>query len=230
VDDTMALRPRRLKVGDVMTREVVTVGRDTEFKEVERRLAQHHVSALPVVDASGDVVGVVSESDLLLKLETTGAGQPTARGWAGRRSKGSASTAEQLMTSPAITVGAGQPLAAAARLMRKHRVQQLPVVSDGRLTGMLSRGDLLTAFLRNDEEIGEDVRRGVLGRIMWLDPDQFRVSVHDGVVDIAGTVERRSDVAVLVDLVRGVEGVIDVRSEVASLLDDRNLRFPPAVA
>jgi CBS domain-containing protein len=229
VDDQAVPRPRRLSVSDVMTREVITVNKDTDFKEIERRLAHHHVSALPVVDMGGDVLGVVSESDLLLKLEAVGTGQVASRGWRSH-GKGSASTAERLMTTPAVTVGTGQPLAAAARLMRKHKVHQLPVVRDGRLAGMLSRGDLLKAFLRSDQELREDVRQGVLSRIMWLDPDDFRVSVSDGVVEIAGSVERRSDVEVLVDLIRGVEGVIDVRADIGYLLDDRNLGLPPAVA
>ncbi len=227
--EQVILRPRRLSVSDVMTQEVVTIEEGTEFREIERRLADHHVSALPVIDVNGGVTGVVSESDLLLKLEAIGTGQMASRTRRGH-GKGSAATAGRLMTSPAVTIGTGQPLAAAARLMRTHRIHQLPVVHDGRLVGMLSRGDLLKAFLRSDEDLRTDICQGVLSRIMWLDPDAFRVLVKDGVVEIAGKVERRSDAEVLVDLVRGIEGVIDVHADIAHLLDDRNVRFPPAVA
>lgn len=62
-------RPTRLKVGEVMTREVVTISPDTPFKHIEQLMHEHNISALPVVDADGGVVGVVSEADLLLRTE-----------------------------------------------------------------------------------------------------------------------------------------------------------------
>jgi CBS domain-containing protein len=214
----------RLAVSDVMTRDAITVGPDADFKQIERLLAQHHVGALPVVDAEGRPLGVVSETDLVLKTEAALAA-PAGIGARARhqRSKAAATTAQGLMTAPPISVEPGERLAGAARLMRQHAVNQLLVVGEGRLLGVVSRGDLLKSFLRADEDIRDDVVQGVIHGIMWLNPVEFEVSVIDGVVDISGVIERRSHVEILIDLIRGVEGVVDVRPAVSYRLDDRNL-------
>ncbi len=133
------------------------------------------------------------------------------------------------MTAPPVGVEPGERLAAAARLMRKHGVNQLLVVSNGRLLGIVSRGDLLKSFLRADEDIRDDVVQGVIGGIMWLNPVEFEVSVHDGLVEISGVIERRSHLETLVDLIRGVEGVVDVRPAVGYRLDDRTLAVSPGL-
>lgn len=207
-----------------MTRDPITVAPDADFKQIERLLAQQQVGALPVVDAEGRPVGVVSETDLVLKTEAA-LGAPAGIGSRARhqRSKAAATTAQGLMTAPPISVEPGERLAAAARLMRQHGVNQLLVVSEGRLLGVVSRGDLLKSFLRADEDIRDDVVQGVIDGIMWLNPVEFEVSVNDGVVDISGVIERRSHVEILVDLVRGVEGVVAIRPAVGYRLDDRNL-------
>jgi CBS domain-containing protein len=214
----------RLAVSDVMTRDAITVAPEADFKQIERLLAQHHVGALPVVDAEGRPVGVVSETDLVLKTEASLAA-PAGIGARARRqrSKAAATTAQGLMTAPPISVEPGERLAAAARLMRQHAVNQLLVVGEGRLLGVVSRGDLLKSFLRADEDIRDDVVQGVIHGIMWLNPIEFEVSVIDGAVDISGVIERRSHVEILIDLIRGVEGVVAVRPAVSYRLDDRNL-------
>ena len=214
----------RLAVSDVMTRDAITVAPEADFKQIERLLAQHHVGALPVVDAEGRPVGVVSETDLVLKTEASLAA-PAGIGARARRqrSKAAATTAQGLMTAPPISVEPGERLAAAARLMRQHAVNQLLVVGEGRLLGVVSRGDLLKSFLRADEDIRDDVVQGVIHGIMWLNPIEFEVSVIDGVVEISGVIERRSHVEILIDLIRGVEGVVAVRPAVSYRLDDRNL-------
>jgi CBS domain-containing protein len=186
---------------------------------------EHHVSALPVVDPDGGVIGVVSEADLLLRTE---AEDPV--GWTHegreRRSKAHAQTAEGLMSSPAFSVEPDTPLAAAARLMRKRNVKRLPVVADGRLVGIVSRADVLKSYLRSDEDIRSDVIEGVVRGSMWLDPSNFDVAVDDGVVLITGQVDRRSDVEILTTLVLGVDGVIDVHPTLTYRFDDRNVTPP----
>jgi CBS domain-containing protein len=228
--DSTVMRPLRLAVSDVMTRDVMCVTPDADFKQIERLLAQHHVSALAVVDAEGRPVGVVSETDLVLKTEA-GQGAPAGLGSRARhqRSKAAATTAQGLMTAPPVSVEPGERLAAAARLMRKHTVNQLLVVSKGRLLGVVSRCDLLKSFLRADEDIRDDVVQGVIGGIMCLNPLEFEVSVHDGLVAISGVIERRSHMEILIDLIRGVEGVVDIRPAVGYRLDDRNLAVSPGV-
>lgn len=208
-----------------MTREVVTITADTPFKHIEQLMNQHHISALPVVDPDGGVIGVVSEADLLLRSE---AEDPVGWTHEGRErgSKAHAQTAEGLMSSPAVSVELDTPLTAAARLMRKRNVKRLPVVADGRLVGILSRADVLKSYLRSDADIRSDVVDGVVHRSMWLDPSTFDVSVDDGVVRIGGEVDRRSDVEILTTLVLGVDGVIDVHPTLTYRFDDRNVAPP----
>jgi CBS domain-containing protein len=220
-------RPTRLKVGDVMSREVVTIVAETPFKRIEQLMHEHNISAIPVVDASGGVVGVVSEADLLLRTE---AEVSELGGWShdarGRRTKAHAQTAAGLMSAPAVSVTADTPLAAAARLMRKRSIKRLPVVEHGKLVGIVSRADVLTSYLRADADIHSDVVEGVVRGTMWLDPSMFEVEVEDGAVRIHGAVDRRSDVEILINLILGVEGVIDVDPALTYGFDDRNITPP----
>ena len=220
-------RPTRLQVGDAMTRDVVTVTVDIPFKQIEQLMDEHHISAIPVVDADRAVVGIVSEADLLLKTE---AGGEEPGGWTSdareRRAKAHAQTAAGLMSSPAVSVAPNVPLAAAARLMRKQSVKRLPVVEDGRLVGIVSRADVLKSYLRTDAEIQSDILEGVIRASMWLDPATFEVEVDDGLVRIHGEVDRRSDVEILTTLILAVEGVIGADPALTFRFDDRDVRPP----
>src|SRR6266571_603091 len=141
----MHIEPQ-VRVKDVMTREVTTVAPATPVKEIARQIAQNRVSALPVVDSEGRVVGVVSEADLLLKEGRIEAGHSSLFEPAGRRAeraKAAGFTAAELMTAPALTVAPEAPLAEAARLMRERGVKRLIVVDErGNLVGIISRGDV----------------------------------------------------------------------------------------
>ena len=226
-DQASTRRPIRLSVEDVMTSDVVTVSLDTPFKQVGELMAEHRISAVPVVDADGAVVGVVSEADLMLKSEAP-EGEPG--GWGResreRRAKTQAQTAERLMSAPAITVEPGSPLAAAARLMRKQGVKRLPVVDGGRLVGILSRADVLKSYLRSDDAIRTDVVEGVIRGSMWMDPATIEVTVEDGLVTMRGEVERRSEVDILGTLALGVEGVVAVEANLTYRFDDRHVIAP----
>ncbi len=220
-------RPTRLTVGDVMTADVVTISTDTPFKHIEQLMNEHHVSALPVLDADGALVGLVSEADLLLRTEASG---DEPGGWTReareRRAKAQAPTAAGLMSSPVVTTTSDQPLAAAARMMRKRNVKRLPVVDGGRLVGIVSRADVLKSYLRTDADIRSDVIDGVVRGSMWLDPSAFDVEVDDGVVRIHGELDRRSDVEILTTLILGVDGVIDVDASLTYRFDDRKVTPP----
>ncbi|CAL9389700.1 Inosine-5'-monophosphate dehydrogenase [Streptomyces sp. enrichment culture] len=200
-------------VGDVMTRSVVSVGRRTAFKEVVRLLRGRRVSAVPVLEGGGRVVGVVSEADLLPEQEFRDS-DPDRRTRSRRLQdlrKAGALTAEELMTSPAVTVGAGVTLADAAGLMARHRVKRLPVVDErGVLEGVVSRADLLEVFLRDDEELAEQVRREVVARLFPGPGSAVWVEVRDGVVRLVGRVRDTSLVPAAARLIRAVEGVVDV--------------------
>ncbi|MFI6985940.1 CBS domain-containing protein [Embleya sp. NPDC050154] len=200
-------------VSDVMTQRVVAVRRDAPFKEIARTLKQWKVSALPVLEDDGRVVGVVSEADLLPKEEFRD-GDPNyyEEGWRlSDPAKAGAVTAEELMSTPAITVRAGVTLAQAARIMAMRRVRRLPVVDDGGvLRGIISRADLLKVFLRSDEDIEEEVRRTVVSYLFPAFSHTIRVHVHEGVVTLRGHIGDASLIPVAVRLVRAVEGVVDI--------------------
>ena len=148
---------RRWLVRDVMTRDVVTVGESTPYKEVVDTLASHAIGAAPVVDHDGRVVGVVSEADLLHTLEFRGPETHTPLLKPGRRrttgTKASADTVKDLMSAPPVIVNPAASLTAATRLMAAEGVKRLPVDGDGRLVGFLSRRDLLRIYLRDDWQI-----------------------------------------------------------------------------
>lgn len=205
-------------VGDVMTRNVVSVTTDTPFKEVVQLLQEHKISAVPVVRGEKDggtyeVVGVVSEADLLPKEEFRN-DDPSRFIQLRRLSdmvKAGAAQAGDLMTAPALTIGADATLSRAARTMARARVKRLPVVdADGRLSGIVSRGDLLKVFLRDDEQIAEEVRGEIVGYLFADATDAVRVEVADGVVTLVGRIADPARVPVATRLVRTVEGVIDV--------------------
>jgi CBS domain-containing protein len=215
-------RPRRRTVAEVMTTDVITVPPSAGYKQIEKLMATHRISAVPVVD-SGRVIGVVSEADLLLKNEERtghGAHWLKSRGRRVERAKAAAVTADKLMTTPVITVDPAMPLGVAARLMHDRRVKRLPVVSQSKLAGIVSRADILKVYLRSDDEIHAEVTEGVVNGLMRLDPSEVAVSVRDGVVFLEGDVGRSSEAEILVGLVQGVEGVVAVTSTLTYRLDD----------
>ncbi|WP_432590352.1 CBS domain-containing protein [Streptomyces sp. HD1123-B1] len=199
-------------VSDVMTRPVVAVGGAASFKEVVRTLAQWHVSAVPVLEGEGRVIGVVSEADLLPKEELRD-GDPDRFERLRRlpdMEKADGVVAEELMSSPAVTVHMDATLAEAARIMAVKGVKRLPVVdAEGMLRGIVSRGDLLKVFLRPEEDIEEEVRRTV---VSYLFPDNsgIHVRVAEGVVTLSGELRDTSLIPVAARLTRAVEGVVDV--------------------
>ncbi|BCY09992.1 CBS domain-containing protein [Actinoplanes sp. L3-i22] len=221
---------RTWKLGDVMTRDVVSVREDATYRELVDLLVERRISAVPVIDDVGRVIGVVSEADLLRKIEHDGDEQPRIferRRRRDERAKASARTAAGLMSIPPVVAPEGMPIAAAARLMETHGVKRLPVTDDrGRLVGIASRGDLLRTHLRTDEEIGTEVRIGVLRTFLIDEADGVTVAVTDGVVDLAGNVDRRSSADLAERLTRKVDGVVEVRSSLGYAFDDRKLDHP----
>lgn len=221
--------PGRRTVGSVMTTDVTTVGPDTPFKAVAVLLATWNISGAPVVDEDGQVLGVVSQGDLLEREAPHGLLEPGSR--QAKRKAGAAFVAD-LMTSPAVTVRAGDDVTIAAKLLERHHFHRLPVVDDeGKLVGVVSRSDLLRVFLRTDREIRDEVREEVLEREMAVDPASLYVSVHNGIVTLNGTVERQSMIPVIVALIRRVDGVVEVRQTLQSPFDDRGVSpVPPGPA
>jgi len=215
------------QVDDVMTTAVVTVPQSAAYREVVDLLVAHRFSAVPVVDDFQRVTGVVSEADLLRKIEYAGEEQPRmfdGRRRRGERVKASARTAADLMSAPPVTVPAGTSLAAAARLMDSEAIKRLPVVDDlGRLIGIVSRGDLLKVHLRPDDDIRADVESGVLRTFLVEDADTVQVTVQDGVVTLTGRVDRLSARDIADRQTRLIAGVVTVVDELEYGYDDRNI-------
>jgi CBS domain-containing protein len=200
-------------VGDVMSRPVVAVLQGAAFKEIVETMNRWQVSALPVLADGNLVVGVVSEADLLPKEEFRDSDPPRME--QARRlddlAKAGATTAEQIMTSPAVTIHADATLAQAARLMAHARVKRLPVVdTEGALQGVVSRSDLLKVFLRPDDELAAEIRREVLDRLFPAFAGEIQVRVVGGVATLSGRIHDSSLVPVVARLVRAVEGIVDV--------------------
>ena len=213
-------------VGDVMTKEVVTVCVSTDFKTCVDLLRAHRISAMPVVQ--GDfVLGIVSEFDLLLKEEGRDAFAHLKRR---QSNQANARTAGDVMTHPALCIGPGASITDAARLMHKRAVKHLPVVdAQGRLVGIVSRHDLLKSFLRSDESIRREVAEELLAKALWIDKDAVAVDVRDGVVALTGELDSKSLADLVTRVVGWVDGVVGVDSKLAFRLEDINIRpeLPP---
>ncbi|MGC5331729.1 CBS domain-containing protein [Micromonospora sp. DT62] len=219
---------RTWQVDDVMTREVTTVGEETPYREIVDALVRRGISGVPVVDGSRRVLGVVSESDLLHKVER--AGHPDERRvFEGRRrrtarEKAEALLARDLMTAPAVATWPEATISAAARQMDRESVKRLPVLDDlGRLVGIVTRGDLLRVHLRTDAEIREDVVQEVLRRVLAVRDGLVTVRVRGGEVTLDGRLDRRSAVELAGRLAGQVSGVVQVTSTLAYDVDDTTL-------
>ncbi|MBV8445281.1 MAG: CBS domain-containing protein [Candidatus Dormibacteraeota bacterium] len=211
-----------------MSPSVVTVNEGATFHEIAALMRRHQVSALPVVDLRGRVVGIVSEADLMPKEAS-----PVARhlwqrtGSSEERAKTEGVTAVDIMSSPVVSAKVDEPLASVARRLLDHNVKRLPVLAaDGTLIGIVSRRDVLRVFTRADEEIRRDIVEGVLPHWMGLDPRTVDVAVSGGVVLLRGGVERRSEIEVLTHLIAGLDGVVAVTSELRYSMDDVHVRPP----
>jgi len=214
-----------MKVEQVMTREVVTVTPETPLKEVAAILAERRISGLPVCDETSRVVGVVSENDILFKE----LGPDQRRGgplvWLldpapSRSPKTIARTAAEAMTSPAVTTRPKAQVSEAARVMVERGVNRLPVVKDSQLVGIVTRADLVKAFVRSDEEIAREIREDVIRETLWLVPEELKVEVDHGDVKIAGRVDTRTDADLIKAFASKVPGVISVTGEIEWVFDD----------
>jgi len=204
-------------VRDVMTPNVITVGEDAPFEVIAAALREHRVSAFPVLDETSQVIGVVSESDLLAKLalgidDDGMPGMITGILRHEQVKKAHAVTAAELMTSPAYTVRPDDTVEQAARIMYLRNVKRLPVVDDGgRLAGIVSRTDALAVYNRTDADIAEDIRTGILSTEAPANPGTLDVSVIAGVATIVGRPLSRDQAHAIISRVRHVQGVVAVR-------------------
>lgn len=222
---------KQITVRDVMTNNVVTTSPSAPFKYLLRIMEDHRISAVPVVDDTGRLVGIVSGADLL-KAESA---EPPRRNFflewfvsparlADIQRRSEDLRAEDVMTRDVMTVRAETSVTDAARTLLEAGVKRLPVTDEaGRVVGIVSRADLLRPYLRSDLDIRREVIEDVVLGAMWIDPSTVDVQVRRGVVTVTGRVERRSEKEILVELIRRVSGVVGVHDELSYEEDDRAL-------
>ena len=208
-------------VKDIMTTRAIWVKKDASFRDMAAALREHRVSAFPVLDDDGKVIGVVSEADLLTKeaLGSEPQGMPgmiTGLLRHKEHEKARGTTAGDVMTSPAIVVTPDETVERAARLMYTRKVKRLPVVdANGHLVGIVSRADVLSVFDRPDEEIRTEIRDQVIRDGFSIDPASFGVIVKDGVVTLGGRPESSDVGHDLVHRIRHVPGVVAIRDRLS---------------
>lgn len=221
-----------MRVRELMTSDVLTVGPETPLKEVARQMLEAGVSGFPVTAQDGSLVGVITEADFvageadrrvakkvgLLRFFTDNPDMPSR-----------ARTAGDVMSTDLKVISPDADHADAARLMRRENVKRLPVVEDSQLVGLLSRADLLKAFTRSDEDIIDEIRGEVMRKVLWIDPDRVTVESAEGNVVLRGRLETRSDANLLVELTKRLDGVASVGDHVDWEIDNTKVEMtsPP---
>jgi CBS domain-containing protein len=219
-----------MKVKELMSKDVATVDASTSLKDVAVLLAERRISGVPVVGPDRSVLGVVSEADIVARERGASAPRTGLLAWlvggaAEEAARLNARTAGEAMSTPAITVSPASDVSYAARRMTDAGIKRLPVVDgEGRLTGIVTRSDLVRAFARPDAELEKEIRK-LLRETLWLDePERVIVDVADGDVALSGEVDRRSDAELLRLFVARIPGVVAVESAVTWAWDDRGAR------
>jgi CBS domain-containing protein len=207
-----------MRLVDAMTANVVSVSPEAPLKQVAELMVEHHVSGVPVVDDERRVLGVVSEADIV-RSETAGTGRAgvlaRARALAGHHGHVSTPrTAGEAMTAPAVTIRSDRTVMEAAHAIADRGVNRLPVVDeDERLVGIVTRADVVRAFVRPDDEIARELREAVVERLVGPDGGSVEVAVTDGEVLLTGEVTSSTTARLVEYLASRAPGVVALRSE-----------------
>lgn len=223
-----------MRAMDVMVRDVVTAKPDDDVAEAVKLLAEHDISALPVVDDDENVVGVISEADLLHREEI---GTEKQRPWwleavtpattlAEEFAKSHGRRVEEVMSTEVIYASEDTPLGEIATLLERHRIKRVPILRDGKLVGVVSRSNLIQALASSQAQTGavapagadsdRKIRLELLDRLddqTWTDFGERNVIVSDGVVHLWGLVGSEEEHKALLALAEGVPGVVSVSDE-----------------
>jgi CBS domain-containing protein len=215
---------------ELMSTNLVVVPPEMPVAAVAELLAARGISAVPVVDAAGAPVGIVTEGDLIRRLadqprgplrwflDLFGESKPMIE----RFAKAHGKTARDVMSAAMVTVGESAPAEEIARLMETHAIRRVPVVTDGKLVGIVSRADLLRAVLRKPDAAagqaaGDDraILRAVIAAMRdqpWTDSFWVYPNVTEGVVTLYGYARSqtmRDGLRLLVQEIPGVTAVVD---------------------
>jgi CBS-domain-containing membrane protein len=217
-----------MKARDVMTSPVITVKPTTSVKEVARLFLERRISAVPVVDNQGKVIGMVSEGDLVHRAEISTERQRPwwlvlmagDSGLAAEYIKSHAKRVSDIMSRNVITAAPDTPLNEIAEMLEKYVIKRLPIVRDGQLVGIVSRANLVQAIATSgskldiplsDITIREKLLKE-LNRQSWAHTVPLNAIVNDGVVDLWGFAEsdtERKAIRVAAEATPGVRAVND---------------------
>jgi CBS domain-containing protein len=221
-----------MKAQDVMTRDVATVKADTSVHDIAALMMEQRISGVPVLAGDGTIIGIVSQSDLLHRAEVGterqhkwwfrifGNSDAAAREYA----KAHGLKASDVMTPYVISVGEDAELRDVAGILDNHRIRRVPVVRDGRLVGIISRGDLVRAL--SEVQVSKAATRvdnAALHKTLsdrirsqpWINDSYINVTVNDGVVELWGFVVSEDQHKGLRALVEGTEGVRRVEDKLS---------------
>jgi CBS domain-containing protein len=223
-----------MKAADVMVRDVITVKPDDNVGHAVELLLDNDISALPVVDNDGKVLGVLSEADLVHREEI---GTEKQHPWwleavmpasklAGEFAKSHGSRVDEVMTIGAVTAEEDASLGEIATLLERNRIKRIPIVREGKLVGIVSRSNLIQALAsaehpsdtdsESDTQSDRKIRLDLLDRLgheKWTDYGEGNVIVKDGVVHLWGLVYSPDERRALLALAEEVPGVVNVSDE-----------------
>lgn len=216
-----------MRVHDIMTSPVITVGPDTPLKDLAELLVRNRISAVPVVE-DGKIVGMVSEGDLIHREETR---TERRQSWwleifvsndvlAQEYVKSHGRKVRDVMSRHVLSVDPSATPAHVASLLDKHRIKRVPVIDDGKLVGIVSRADLVRALVRaarddvpfgkrSDAEIQMELDAAI-GSEPWTSPLTLVTTVNDGVVQLLGIARSDDERRALGVLARNINGVVRV--------------------
>lgn len=216
-----------MNASDIMTKTVITGKPETTVAQAADLMARHHISAIPVLDESDGVIGLVSEGDLMRRVE--GAKDQTRSWWLSLFADSQTSARDfvrergqhlkDIMTTQVTTVSPETPVGEIARLLEKTHIKRVPVVKDGRLVGIVSRANLLQALaaqpivhIRAEADADEkrDIVMGALGQVRGLNPVHLNVIVADNRVDVWGIVNSDAEEAAARVALEGIDGLGEV--------------------
>jgi CBS domain-containing protein len=222
-----------MKVREIMTLDVLTVGPDASLKEAARLMLDASISGLPVTTVDGLLVGIITEADFV-SAEASRRPKKRARLLRFLNKDYEIPSQERLvddvMTTEVVTISSGVDHACAARLMEKEGIKRIPVVDDDVLVGLVSRSDMLKAFNRPDHQIVSEIEDHLMREVLWIDSSRVRVRCEEGNVALSGRLETRSDVALLVSMTKRLDGVVSVAYHLTFEVDDARVEMVgPAV-
>jgi len=218
-----------MNASDVMVRNVITIGPKAMVAEAAKLLSENDISAVPVVDEQGDVVGIISEADLMRREEI---GIETKHhGWleavmpasmlANEFAKSHGRKVEEVRSKHVVSATADAPLAEIATLLERNRIKRVPIVERGKIVGIVSRANLVqalasaTSMITKTADADRAIRLEILSRLadqFWTDFGERNIIVVDGEIHIWGLVgspEERTALTALVESVPGVTGIKD---------------------